>query len=167
MKTNLPDILPASDNATGVTHMIRSSSLVFAALMMSGLAAAHESDASRASAAPYSVTPVIQQAMSDPGLAGYQMLAVRLDIVPGGVDPAPHRHDADLFVYVIHGSIEVEVEGGKATYGEGQMFHEPRNAVHSLLRNVSSTEPASALAVFVIKEGREFLVPLPGKDEKK
>lgn len=141
--------------------MTLSRSLVLAACLLSTAALAHEKDKEPSSAAqqPYSITPVIKQAMSDSGLAGYEMLAVRLDLIPGGTDAAPHRHDADLFVYVLQGSIEVELDGRKSTYGVGSMFHEPRNVLHSLLRNTSADQPASALAVFVIKSGREFFVP--------
>lgn len=138
--------------------------LVFIACLYSVAAVAHGNESSGAtkqpsSKAPVTQTPVIKQAMSDPALEGYEMLAVRLDIVPGGVDPAPHRHDADTFVYVVQGDVEVEVDGRKATYSAGSMFHEPRNALHSSLRNVNSKKPASVLAIFVIKTGREFFVP--------
>lgn len=133
--------------------------LVLAACLYSAIAVADENKLSGAAKPPYSLTPIIKQAMSDPGLAGYEMLAVRLDIVPGGVDPAPHRHDADLFVYVLQGNIEVELDGRKVSHKAGSMFYEPRNVLHSLLRNTSADKPASALAVFVIKSGREFFVP--------
>lgn len=137
---------------------------VFIVCLYSVFALAHGNESSGEakqpnSKPPYTLTPVIQQALSDPALQGYEMLAVRLDIVPGGVDPAPHRHDADTFVYVLQGDVETELEGRKSTYSAGSMFHEPRNALHSLLRNVSATKPASVLAVFVIKNGREFYVP--------
>jgi len=137
-------------------------SLAFVACLFSAAACAHEKEKEQAGGAkpPYAITPVFKQAMSDTGLAGYEMLSVRLDLVPGGADAAPHRHDADLFVYVIQGSIEVELDGKKATYNAGAMFHEPRNVLHSLLRNTSTDQPASALAMFVIKNGREFLVPV-------
>ncbi len=108
---------------------------------------------------PYTITPIFNQAMSDTGLAGYEMLAIRLDLLPGGADPTPHRHDADLFVYILQGSIEVELAGKKTTYSAGSMFHEPRNELHSLLQNTSGDQPASILAVFVIKSGREAVVP--------
>lgn len=135
--------------------------LVCVACLYSAVAMAHENESSASGAAkqPYSITPVIKQAMSDPALEGYEMLAVRLDITPGGVDPAPHRHDADTFVYVLQGDVEVELDGRKATYSAGSMFHESRNVLHSLLRNTSTNKPASVLAIFVIKTGREFLVP--------
>jgi len=110
-------------------------------------------------APPYTATDVFKQAMSDTGLAGYEMLVSRLDLIPGGVDSTPHRHDADLFVYVIQGSVEIELGGEKSTHNAGTMFHEPRNTLHSLLRNTSDDEPASILAVFVIKNDREAFLP--------
>jgi quercetin dioxygenase-like cupin family protein len=134
--------------------------LVFSACMYSAIAVADENKLSGVTKLPYSLTPIIKQAMSDPSLAGYEMLAVRLNIVPGGVDPAPHRHDADLFVYVLQGKIEVELDGHTTTHKAGSMFHEPRNVLHSLLRNTSTDTPASALAIFVIKSGREFFIPM-------
>lgn len=132
----------------------------FVACFYSAAVAAHGNETSSAAKVPYSLTPVMKQAMSDPALEGYEMLAVRLDIVPGGIDPAPHRHDADTFVYVLQGEVEVELDGRKATYGAGSMFHEPRNVLHSLLRNTSAKKPARVLALFVIKSGREFFAPV-------
>ena len=140
--------------------MILSRLLIIVACLYSAAAMAHDNGSSGASKQPYSVTPILKQAMSDPGLAGYEMLTVRLDVVPGGIDPAPHRHDADLFIYVLQGDIEVELDGRKTIYSAGSMFHEPRNVLHSLLRNTSANKPASLLAVFVIKTGREFFVPV-------
>lgn len=134
-----------------------------AVILVSGASGAHDADKSPNQAAPFTITPVLQQPMSDPGLAGYQVLAVRLDLVPGGTDPTPHRHDADLFVYVLQGSIEVELAGKKSVFNAGQMFHEPQNVVHSLLKNTSTSSPAAALAVFVLKDGRQYFVPLSAK----
>lgn len=136
---------------------------VAAAIGVSGACAAQEAGKAPKPPAPFTITPVLQQPMSDPGLAGYQVVAVRLDLIPGGIDPAPHRHDADLFVYVLQGSIEVELAGKKSVYSAGQMFHEPQNVVHSLLRNTSARSPAAALAVFVLKDGRQSYVPLTTK----
>lgn len=134
-----------------------------AAILVSGACGAHDADKASTQAPPYTLKPVLQQPMSDPGLAGYQLLAVQLDLVPGGTDPTPHRHDADLFVYVIQGSVEVELAGRKSVFAAGQMFHEPQNIVHSLLRNTSTTAPATLLAVFVLKDGKQYFVPLPAK----
>lgn len=130
-----------------------------AAFAFASYASGHENTPA-GGAPPYSITPVLKQAMSDPALAEYELLAVMLEIVPGGVDTAPHRHDADLFVYVVEGAVEVELQGmGRKVYRRGEMFHEPRNALHSLLRNVDPSAPAKALGLFVIAKGRQFYVP--------
>ncbi len=133
--------------------------LVLLVSLHTAVALAHGSDAAHSAEQPYTLTQVFKGAMSDPALNGYELMATRLDIIPGGVDRAPHRHDADTFVYVLQGEVEIELEGQKAIYGAGQMFHEPRNALHSLLRNTSKKQPASVLAIFVIKDDREFFVP--------
>lgn len=139
---------------------LRLAALLWATLACAGTSFAHDKDKPPAGAPPYTVTPVMQQALSDPALKDYELLAVTLDIVPGGTDATPHRHDADLFVYVLEGSVEVELEGrGKSVHRRGEMFHEPRNALHSLLRNVDPKAPARVLAVFVIGKGRQFYVP--------
>lgn len=138
---------------------VRESTLLLALCACFATASAHDGTLVADAMPPYTVTPIIKQAMSDTGLQGYEMQALRLDLVPGGVDASPHRHDADLFVYVLQGSIEVELDGRRATYAAGTMFHEPRNVLHTLLRNTSSQDPASALAIFVIKAGREAVVP--------
>lgn len=134
-----------------------------AAVVASGACGAQDAGKSANPPVPFTITPVLQQPMSDPGLKGYQVLAVRLDLIPGGSDPTPHRHDADLFVYVLQGSIEVELAGKKSVFSAGQMFHEPRNVVHSLLRNTSTSASAAALAVFILKDGRQSFVPLATK----
>lgn len=133
--------------------------LILIAGLYATLALAQGNEPVKSTAQPYTLTQIFKGGMSDPALKGYELLATRLDIVPGGVDPAPHRHDADTFVYVLAGEVEIELKGKKSTYGAGQMFHEPRNALHSMLRNTNATQPASILAVFVIKGDRKFYVP--------
>jgi hypothetical protein len=49
---------------------------------------------------------------------------ITVDYPPGSVDPV-HRHDAHAFVYVLQGSIVMQVRGGKeVTLGPGQTFYE-------------------------------------------
>jgi quercetin dioxygenase-like cupin family protein len=43
---------------------------------------------------------------------GKEMLMITVDYPPGSVDPV-HRHDAHAFVYVLQGSIVMQVRGGK------------------------------------------------------
>ena len=67
---------------------------------------------------------------------------ITVDYPPEAVDPV-HRHDAHAFVYVLQGSIVMQVRGGKeVTLVPGQTFYEGPNDVHTVGRNASATEPA-------------------------
>ncbi|ARP93756.1 cupin domain-containing protein [Bordetella genomosp. 13] len=104
------------------------------------------------------VTALMTQALADvPGKEG-EMIVV--DYPPGGADPV-HRHDASAFVYVLQGSIVMQVEGGKeVTLTPGQTFYEGPDDVHLVGRNASQTEPARFLAVLIKKQGAPALIPI-------
>ena len=71
---------------------------------------------------------------------------------PAGVASAPHRHDAHTFVYVLEGTVVMQVEGGQPmTLGPGQTFYENPTDVHATSKNASQTQPAKIL-VFMIKD---------------
>jgi quercetin dioxygenase-like cupin family protein len=104
---------------------------------------------------PMSFNMVLSQAMADPDLNGFKMESSLMTIVPGGSDTVAHRHDCDLFGYVIEGEVEIGLEKkAPVKFSAGQMFHEPRNILHSLARNASKDKPARVLLMFIIKEGR-------------
>lgn len=68
---------------------------------------------------------------------------------PGGSSP-PHRHDANVFVYVLEGAINMQIEGQKqVTLTAGQTFYEGPWDVHTVSANASATEPAKFLVVMV------------------
>ena len=55
---------------------------------------------------------------------------ITLEYPPGSSDPI-HRHNAHAFVYVIEGSIVMQVTGGKeTTLTPGQTFYEGPDDVH-------------------------------------
>ena len=93
-------------------------------------------------------------------LPGREVLMITVEYHPGGTDPI-HRHNAQAFVYVLEGSIVMQVKGGKeVTLTPGQTFYESRDDVHLVGRNASTTKPAKFL-VFLIKEkGAPVLVPV-------
>ncbi|MEQ1909792.1 MAG: cupin domain-containing protein [Vicinamibacterales bacterium] len=71
---------------------------------------------------------------------------------PAGVASAPHRHDAHTFVYVLEGTVVMQVEGGQPmTLGPGQTFYENPTDVHATSKNASQTQPAKIL-VFMLKD---------------
>ncbi len=70
-----------------------------------------------------------------------------------------HHHEADLYVYVLEGTIRSQLGGQPVmTYSKGQSFFEPDGSVHLFAENPSATEPAKILAVFVHKEGARLVV---------
>jgi quercetin dioxygenase-like cupin family protein len=114
------------------------------------------SAAAPANAAPEAIaTPLMTRPLSDyPGKEGLMLL---VEYPPGSVDPV-HRHDAHAFIYVLEGSIVMQVKGGKeVTVTRGQTFYEGPDDVHVIGRNASSTQPAKFLVVFLKKEGAPVL----------
>jgi len=82
---------------------------------------------------------------------GKEGLMILVEYPPGSSDPM-HRHNAEAFVYVLEGSVEMQVKGGKqVTLTPGQTFYEGPNDVHVVGRNTSSTKPAKFL-VFLVKD---------------
>jgi len=72
-----------------------------------------------------------------------------VEYAPGG-SSAPHRHDAQVFVYVLEGSVRMQVEGSPAvTLGPGDTFYEGPNDVHTVSANASSTHIARFLVVMI------------------
>jgi quercetin dioxygenase-like cupin family protein len=77
--------------------------------------------------------------------SGKEGLMITVEYAPGGSDPV-HRHKAHAFVYVLEGSVVMQVKGGKeVTLTPGQTFYEGPDDVHVVSRNASSTQPAKFL----------------------
>jgi quercetin dioxygenase-like cupin family protein len=87
------------------------------------------------------------------GLPGKEGVMLEVTIPPGGGSPA-HRHDADVFVYVLEGSVIMQVAGGEPkTLSVGQTFYENPKDVHVRSENASKTAPARLLVFFVKNAG--------------
>lgn len=94
-------------------------------------------------------------------LPGKEVLMIMVEYPPGSVDPI-HRHNARAFVYVLEGSIVMQVKGGKeVTLIPGQTFYEGPDDVHVVGRNASSTKQAKFVVFFIKDKGAPVLVPLP------
>jgi quercetin dioxygenase-like cupin family protein len=90
---------------------------------------------------------------------GKEVLMITVEYAPGGTDPI-HRHNAQAFVYVIEGSIVMQVKGGKeVTLTPGQTFYEAPDDVHLVGRNASNTKPAKFLVFLIKDKGAPVLVP--------
>jgi len=85
---------------------------------------------------------------------------ITVEYPPGGSDPV-HRHYAQAFVYVLEGSVVMQVKGGKeVTLTPGQTFYEAHDDVHVVGRNASTTRPAKMLVILVKDKGAPIRVPV-------
>jgi len=103
------------------------------------------------------VTPLLSKDLTD--VPGKEGLMITVEYPPGGSDPI-HRHNAHAFIYVLEGSIVMQVRGGKeVTLTPGQTFYEGPDDVHVVGRNASQTKPAKFLVFLVKNKGAPVLVP--------
>jgi quercetin dioxygenase-like cupin family protein len=103
------------------------------------------------------VTSLMAKALTDN--PGKEVLMIAVEYPPGGADPV-HRHNAQAFLYVLEGSVVMQVRGGKeVTLTPGQVFYEGSDDVHIVGRNASGTKPAKFLVLLVKKKGAPVLVP--------
>jgi quercetin dioxygenase-like cupin family protein len=103
------------------------------------------------------VTPLFSKDLAD--LPGKEGVMITVEYPPGSTDPI-HRHNAHAFVYVLEGSIVMQVRGGKeVTLTPGQTFYEGPDDVHTVGRNASQTKPAKFVVFFVKDKGAPILVP--------
>jgi quercetin dioxygenase-like cupin family protein len=102
------------------------------------------------------VTPLMSKELAEfPGKEG---LMITVDYPPGCWDPV-HRHHAHSFIYVLEGSIVMQVKGGKeVTLTPGQTFYEGPNDIHVVGRNASKTKPAKFLVYLIKDKGAPVLV---------
>jgi quercetin dioxygenase-like cupin family protein len=107
------------------------------------------------------VKPLLQQDL--PGIPGKEVVMSTVEYLPGGAS-MPHRHDAEVFVYVLEGSVLMQVDGKPpVTVGPGQTFHESPADVHRQSANASQTAPAK-FVVFIVKDkGKPVTVPVASK----
>ncbi len=104
------------------------------------------------------VTPLMSKDLTEN--AGKEVLMLTVEHAPGGSSPI-HRHDAQAFVYVLEGSVVMQVKGGKeVTLTPGQTFYEGPDDVHVVDRNASSTEPAKFLVFLIKNKDAPALVPV-------
>jgi quercetin dioxygenase-like cupin family protein len=91
---------------------------------------------------------------------GKELLMITVEHAPGGSSPI-HRHNAHAMVYVLEGSVVMQLKGGKqVTLTPGQTFYEGPDDVHIVDRNASSTQPAKFLVFLIKDKGAPALVPV-------
>jgi len=104
------------------------------------------------------VTPLMSKDLA--GFPGKEGLMITVVYPPGASDPI-HRHNAHAFVYVLEGSVVMQVKGGKEiTLTPGQSFYEGPNDIHTVGRNASTTKPAKFIVVLLEDKGAPVLLPV-------
>ena len=104
------------------------------------------------------VTQVSSKDLTD--IPGKEAVMLTVEYPPGGADPV-HRHYAHAFVYVLEGSVVMQVKGGKeVTLTPGQTFYEGPDDIHVVGRNASQTKPAKFVVFLVKDKGTPAFVPV-------
>lgn len=119
----------------------------FLLCLMTGTALAQEPE----------VTPLMSKDLAD--YPGKEALMITVEHAPGG-SGSIHRHNAHAFVYILEGSVVMQLKGGEqVTLTPGQAFYEGPGDVHLVDRNASSTKPAKFLVLLIKDKGAPALVP--------
>ena len=121
--------------------------ILILAFLMSGTLIAQEAK----------VTDLLSKDLTN--LPGKEGLMIAVEYPPGSSDPI-HRHNAHAFVYVLEGSIVMQLRGGKeVTLTPGQTFYEGPDDVHVVGRNASKTKPAKFIVFLVKDKGAPVVIP--------
>lgn len=104
------------------------------------------------------VTPLMTKPLE--GIAGKEAAMITVEIPPGAESP-PHRHNASTLVYVLAGTVIMQVDGGKpVTLQVGETFYESPTDIHTVSRNPSTTLPAKLLVVLIKEVGAPIALPV-------
>ena len=104
------------------------------------------------------VSPLMSKALTE--RPGMELMMITVEYPPGGSDPV-HRHNAHGLIYVLEGSVVMQVEGGEpVTLTPGQIFYEGPDDLHVVGRNASTLQPARFLVFLVKHKGAPVLVPV-------
>ncbi|WP_077036763.1 cupin domain-containing protein [Pelomonas sp. KK5] len=128
-------------------------SMAILAVLLGGLVLAPQADAAD-----------VKQLMARPlpEVPGREAVMLEVSYPPGARDMA-HRHDAHAFVYVLEGTVQMQLENQPlVTLKAGDTFYEGPNDVHLVGRNASDTEPARFVVVLLKRQGAPVLTPVPG-----
>ena len=103
------------------------------------------------------ITPLMSEDLA--GFPGKEVLMYTVDFPPGFSSPV-HRHNAQVSVYVLEGSVVMQVRGGKeVTLRPGETFYEGPNDIHVVSRNASGTKSAKFLVFLIHKKGDPLVIP--------
>jgi len=109
------------------------------------------------------VTPLMSKDLTE--MPGKEALMVTVEYAPGGVGPI-HRHNAHAFIYVLEGTILMQLKGGKEVkVTAGETFYEGPDDVHLVGQSASTAVPAKFLVLFIKDKGAPILTPVRAQAE--
>jgi quercetin dioxygenase-like cupin family protein len=121
------------------------------AVCLSGTLAVAAEDAAK-------VTPLMKKDL--PHYPGKEGLMISVEYGPGGSSPI-HKHEANAFVYVLEGSIVMQVKGDKeVTVSPGETYYESPSDIHLVSRNASKTKPAKFIVVLLKNKDAPVVMPV-------
>ncbi|HEY0660235.1 MAG TPA: cupin domain-containing protein [Lysobacter sp.] len=123
-------------------------------LCMGGQVDAHETNPQTV------VAPLLARDLA--GQPGKEVVMLTVEYPPGG-GSEPHRHEAQVLVYVLQGTLRTQVEGQAAvTLKAGETFYENPQDIHVASANASATEPVKFLVVMVKDKNKPASLPVNG-----
>ncbi|MBL8535337.1 MAG: cupin domain-containing protein [Betaproteobacteria bacterium] len=130
---------------------------VLAAVLAAALSSstiAHEGDAGSEE------LKIVPKLVTDlPDLPGRESMMLTVEFPPGHTSE-PHRHEAHTFVYVLEGTVEMQVAGGELKrLRRGDVFYENPEDVHTVARNPSKSRPAKILVLLLKAKGAAPVLP--------
>lgn len=127
--------------------------VLFLLLAFSSVLALRFSNVSGFGSAAHVEKPTPLMTKDLPDVPGKEGMIETVDFAPGEASKA-HRHNADVFAYVLEGSIITQLKGGSPqTVSAGEVFYESPTDIHTVTRNASDTQPAKLLVFYVKKKG--------------
>lgn len=104
------------------------------------------------------IKPLLTKEFAD--IAGKEGVLLSVTYAPGAKGSV-HRHNAHAFIYVLEGSVTMQLKGKEqVTLKAGDTFYEDPNDIHVVGKNASATEPAKFLVFFVKNKNADLVVPV-------
>lgn len=129
-----------------------------------GLSLMTAAGGSSADESPKAIPPLMTHDLV--GIPGKEVIVFTVEYGPGD-SSRPHRHDANVFVYVLEGTITMQVKGSPAvTLHPGQTFYEGPSDIHAVSQNASKTAPAKILVFMAKDKGAPVTRPVAADDPR-
>lgn len=104
------------------------------------------------------ITALMSHQLQAPFNEEVEMITVRY---APGEKTEPHRHSAHTLVYMLEGTVEMQVEGGELVrLIAGDTFYESPEDIHLISRNASEQNDAVFLVIFIKAQGAKTVIPL-------